>query len=44
VAKIKPFRALRPIPELVSQVASPPYDEGEWGQVSQIPFDFHRRR
>lgn len=44
MAIIKPFRALRPQPELVSQVVSPPYDEGKWGQAPQIPFGFHRRR
>jgi uncharacterized protein (DUF1015 family) len=44
VAKIKPFRALRPIPELVSQVASPPYDvinrEEAYQMAKNNPYSF----
>ncbi len=44
MAIIKPFRALRPIPELVSQVASPPYDvinrEEAYQMAKNNPYSF----
>jgi len=44
VAKIKPFRALRPIPELVSQIASPNYDvinrEEAYQMAKNNPYSF----
>ena len=44
MAKIKPFRALRPIPDLVQRVASPPYDvldsEEARAEAKDNPFSF----
>ncbi len=44
MASIKPFSALRPVPELAPQVASPPYDvlntDEARAEVQQNPFSF----